>query len=368
MADTVNQLLSYIAPGAPATRRPADGNEPFLRPEVGFTPKWYRSALGIDFGERLHTDVDHRREAVLAMRGELRRRFPGTRVGRIDQPDEPLDLLTGTYGASLVAAIYGVPIVYAEDNWPNCAHEYLTDDEIDGLEPPNLDDSPVFSALMDQVERIAQLEGRVEGFMNWQGVLNNAQRLRGEQIFLDMYDAPERCNHLFDCVATTMIDGARRLHERQRESGVEVGFFTVSNCLVNMVSAASYREFLLPRDQRISEAYGTIGIHNCAWTADPYIDDYAAVPNLAYIDMGHESDMERARLAFPNARRSIMYTPMDVANKGLDEIHADFTAIAESYGPCDMVLADIEAGTPDERVLAVIDLCREIGEKAEASA
>ena len=46
------QLISYIAPGAPATRRPAEGNEPFLRPEIGFTPAWYRQHLDISFGER----------------------------------------------------------------------------------------------------------------------------------------------------------------------------------------------------------------------------------------------------------------------------------------------------------------------------
>ena len=51
------QLVSYIAPSAPATRRPATGNEPFIRPEIGFTPAWYRQHLEIDFGQRWHTDV-----------------------------------------------------------------------------------------------------------------------------------------------------------------------------------------------------------------------------------------------------------------------------------------------------------------------
>jgi len=59
---SVQQLISYIAPAAPATRRPAQGHEPFLRPEVGFTPRWYRAALGIDFGRRRHTEVAYVRE------------------------------------------------------------------------------------------------------------------------------------------------------------------------------------------------------------------------------------------------------------------------------------------------------------------
>jgi len=43
-----NQLISYIAP---ATRRPGNDNEPFIRPEIGFIPKWYQHSLNIKFVE-----------------------------------------------------------------------------------------------------------------------------------------------------------------------------------------------------------------------------------------------------------------------------------------------------------------------------
>ena len=357
------QLVSYIAPAAPATRRPAAGDEPYLRPEMGFTPNWYHHALGIDFGEQWHRDVEYRRCSLIAMRQELRRRFAGTCIGRIDRPDSPLDLLTGTFGACSVAAIYGVPILYTRDNWPTCTHQYLSDEQVDALTPPNLDDNPFWAALMGQLDRIAALEGRIEGFLNWQGVLNNAHRLRGEAIFFDLLDTPERVRHLFDCVCTTMIEAAKRLHQRQKTSGVEVGFFTASNCLVNMVSPGQYRELLLPFDQRIDEAFGCIGIHNCAWTADPYMDAYAETPHLGYIDMGLGSDLARARALFPTARRALMYTPMDLANKPLDVIREDLQRIAADYGPCDVVVADIEDGTPDETVLAFVRLCETISRR-----
>ena len=95
MPNQTCQLISYIAPAAPATRRWAQGDETFLRPEIGFTPKWYREKLQIDFGKRWHDDPDYRRQTVIAMRKELRRRFAGTRIGGIDRPDSSLDLLTG---------------------------------------------------------------------------------------------------------------------------------------------------------------------------------------------------------------------------------------------------------------------------------
>jgi hypothetical protein len=354
------QLISYIAPAAPATRRPAEGDEPFLRPEIGFTPRWYREKLGIDFGDRWHTDPAYRRETVIAMRDELRRRFPGTSIGGINRPAMPLDLLTGAYGACIVAGIYGVPVVYAKDNWPECEHQYLTDDEVDNLEPPDLDANRLFQHLMRQVDWIASREGCVEGFINWQGVLNNAYRLRGEALFYDMVENPSRCRRLFDCVCATMVEAANRLHERQRPTGVEVNFLTVSNCVVNMVSPEQYRNFLLPLDRRIAEAFRCIGIHNCAWTADPYMDDYATVPHLGYIDMGLDSDLTRARQTFPNARRGLMYTPTDLANKTLEAIHNDIVKIASDYAPCDVIVADIDASTPDGRVHAFLGLCETI--------
>ncbi|MHC4584625.1 MAG: uroporphyrinogen decarboxylase family protein [Planctomycetota bacterium] len=365
MSTETCQLISYIAPAAPATRRPATGSEPFMRPEIGFTPNWYHSTIGIDFSWRWHTDPAYRRQTLLEMRTELRRRFPETGIGGIDRPDRPMDILTGTYGCISVAAIYGIPVVYIENNWPNCEHKYLSDNELDNLEPPDLDNNLFFEGLMAQVDWIAASEGRIEGFMNWQGVLNNAYRLRGEKLFYDFLDCPQRCCHLFDCVCTTMIEAAGRLYERQLESGVRVEFFTVSNCLVNMISPEQYRDILLPFDCRIAESFGCIGVHNCAWNADPYIDDYAGVPNVKYIDMGLDSDLARAKELFTDARCALVYKPTDLVNKPMETIQDELERVAYEYAPCDVVVGDIDAGTPDEKVLALHDLCGQINNKME---
>jgi hypothetical protein len=286
----------------------------------------------------------------------LRRRFPGTRIGGVHRKDGPLDLLTGTFGACLVAAIYGVPLVYAADNWPNCAHQYLSDEQMAALRPPNLDHNEPFQNLLEQVDWIAAQEGQVEGFINWQGLLNNAHRLRGEALFTDLLERPEMCRHLFECLCATMIEGIRKLHDRQRRSGVELQFVTVSNCLVNLISPRTYRELLLPFDQRLAEVYGVIGIHNCAWNATPYLNAYAGIPGVAYLDMGIGSDLLQARSLFPEGRRAVMYTPMDLANKSSGGLEADLRRIGQECGPADVVCADIEAGAPDSRVLELVAL------------
>lgn len=359
------QLVSYIAHAAPATRRPARSDEPFLRPEIGFTPKWFHEALGIEFGETWHTDPEFRRDSIVAMATETTKRFgQAGQIGIMQEPDQPLDLLTGTFGALVVPGIYGVPIKYQSIDWPWSQHgQFLNDAASDALEPPTIDSNPFWEKLMEQLDWIERTNGRVEGFINWQGVLNSAYRLRGEEIFPDMISEPERVKHILGCVAQTMIDGIRRLYERQRKTGVELTHVTISNCLVNLISPDDYEEFLLPFDRQIAEAFDLIGIHNCAWNADGYTAPYATLPNVAYIDMGIESDLKTAKARFANARRALMYTPMDVHEKSLEVITSDFDRIARDYGPCDIVLADIDYGVPDERVRDLIDLCHRLSDK-----
>lgn len=359
------QLVSYIAHAAPATRRPARGDEPFLRPEIGFTPKWFHEALGIEFDESWHTNPEVRRNSIAAMATETRKRFGQVgQIGCMQEQDQPLDLLTGTFGALVVPGIYGVPIKYQSIDWPWSRHgQFLNDAAADALEPPSLDANPFWENLMLQLDWIERVNGRMEGFINWQGVLNSAYRLRGEEIFPDMISSPDRVKHILGCVAETMIDGIKRLYERQRKTGVELAHVTISNCLVNLISPDDYEEFLLPFDRQIADSFEMIGVHNCAWNADGYTAQYATLPDVAYIDMGIESDLRTAKARFTNARRALMYTPMDVREKSIEAITSDFEHIACNYGPCDIVLADIDYGVPDERVRELIDLCRRLSDK-----
>ena len=170
MSTETRQLISYIAPAAPATRQPVMGDEPFLRPEIGFTPNWFRTTTGINFGRKWHCEPAYRLKMLPIMLNEIKRRFPRTSIGGIDNPEKPPDLLTGTYGCVSIAAIYKIPIVYAEDNWPKSERSYLNDNEIDNLEPPNLERNPFFQELMAQVDWIASNEGKVEGYINFHNI------------------------------------------------------------------------------------------------------------------------------------------------------------------------------------------------------
>ena len=83
------QLLYYIPLAAIPGRRPADGTEPYLRPEVGFNPNWFHVRCGIDFSERWHEDPDYRLETVRVMAAEIGHRFQGHPIGGVAEGQPP---------------------------------------------------------------------------------------------------------------------------------------------------------------------------------------------------------------------------------------------------------------------------------------
>jgi hypothetical protein len=352
-------LRSYIAPGAPATRHPCNGTESALRIEFGFTPRWYRQHLDIDFSRRWHEDVLYRAACVEKMRCELQKRFPDIPIGGDFQTVPPANL-DGVYGALFVARLFGIPVEYYEDNWPAAEHQYLSEAAIMKLSPPELSSSPFFAELMDQMDVIEKEGGSIHGYVNWQGILNNAYRIRGPEILTDLMVNPELACHLFDVLAETMVQGMHLVYARQAETGVIVQHATVSNCLVNMVSPEQYRDFLLPRDTYIAGQFSLFGVHNCAWNVNPYIEDYATIKPLDYVDMGLDSDLKKARRLCPNTKRAVMYTPMDLRNKASEHLRADLVRIYNELAPCDVVMADIEAGTPDARVHELWEISQKI--------
>lgn len=366
----VKQLRNYIPLAGPATRCPCDGTETSFRASVGFTPRWFHDRLGIDFSEKWHQDPEYRYETLMEMRALLHQKFPQVEHFRprvADGVDLQCATLDGVYSAMLISMIYGLKVHYFVDNWPSTSpadcysKEYLSQ-----LKPICLDENPAFCQLERQMDTIEKRWGRISGYLNYQGVLNNAFRLRGQEIFFDMCDDPDFVHFLMNHITETMIAVAKRVQERQRRSGFPIDLITNSNCVINMISADMYEEFVLPYDQRIAEEFSAFGIHTCNWNATPYIDKLAMLPKMGYIDMGMDTDMEKMRRVFPDARRGVLYSPVKCEEQPLEEIARDFRRIAKHLGPCDIILADLETTITDERVTELLQLADKISEEFDS--
>jgi hypothetical protein len=133
---------------------------------------------------------------------------------------------------------------------------------------------------------------------------------------------------------------------------------------MNMISPRAYREFVFPYDKRIAESFERFGVHTCNWNVTPYLEELRRLPKVGYLDMGMMSDMKKARALFPEARRAVMYSPVKLQDAPVEEIRKDMERIYQELSPCDVVMADIQATTPDSRVNELLQICRTLEEQA----
>ena len=357
-------LRHYTPIAGPGTREACDGDESSFRVSLGFTPKWFHDRLGIDFSEKWHHDPVYRYDTFIMMKQYLYKKFPSIKMFKPqfkNGVDYTCATLDGAYGGLLIAAIYGQKIHYYHDNWPSAnVSECYSKEKL--LEMPVFDPetNPAFCKLVEQMNIIEKKWGKISGYLNYQGILNNAFRLRGQDIFIDMEDDPEFTFYLFNHIYETMLKAVRFVQERQRKSGFQIDLFSCSNCMINMISPEMYERFILPFDIKFSKEFPRFGIHTCNWDATPYLEKIRKIENLGYIDMGMASDMNEARKLFPDTRRTVLYSPVKIADYSLEEIERDLKKIYEEIGPCDIALCDIESNVPDEKVKNIIFIAEKI--------
>jgi hypothetical protein len=252
----------------------------------------------------------------------------------------------------------GCKLRFAPDRWPVITERpALTLQEMANFRVDDLLAAPIVADLARQMDIIEAHAGKIHGYLNWQGVLNNAFNVRGQEIFVEMIEQPEWAHRFFGLIADTMIALAQRVQARQRASGFYINQLDVSNCVMNMISPRMYREFIFPYDKKIAENFEYFGVHTCNWNATPYLPVLRELPKMGYLDMGIMSDLRRARVMFPDTRRAVMYSPVKLQDAPLEEIEKDLHRIRDELSPCDIVIADIPSTTSDARVNELLEMC-----------
>lgn len=355
------KLRNHIPISGPARREPADGAESDMRVSLGFEPAWFHQRCGINFSEKWHIDPFYRHKSLVKMKKELCKNFPSVSCWNEDFKDD-LSTISGCYGAYVIPKVFGFPLIYGKYRWPEIDknRRKLSVKEVEKLNVDDILKNTFAKEIFQQMDIIKNQWGKIHGYLNWQGVLNNAFILRGEDIFTDFYDRPAFTHHFFTLISDVMIRLALKVQKKQRESGFYINHFCVSNCTVNMVSPQIYREFLFPYDKKIAESFERFGMHTCNWNVTPYLEEIRKLPKVGYLDMGVMSDMKKVKKMFPEARRAVMYSPVRLQTANLNEIRKDMEKIYNELSPCDIVMADIQATTGDERVNELLNICKNL--------
>ena len=326
---------------------------------TGFMPAWWTQEYGITFGAPFHLDGEVHRCTLARMEEILRERFgdlPNFFCGDDYAGAHPVERACGD---ALIPALFGARVSFDDASGHPFAHGlHLTAEQTDALEVPDVAGHPIIARLLAPSRGVPAhpAQGwRTTGEPGFEGVINVAYKLRGQELFLDMVEAPERARHLFEVVWRTIHDCVQQVRTWQDPGGSRPRHFVNCNCLVNLISPAMYREQLLEFDQRFGGCFDLFGIHTCNWTVDPYLEDLARVPRLAYLDMGAESDLDRVHRLFPDLRPSMFVHPQRLKELSEREIGALIAGLGRRIGRGTILLSDLEAGTRDSQIRAAYE-------------
>ena len=361
----MGKLRSFVPIGGSIIWEPSDGSEGDLRPVLGFTPQWYHKYCGALLGENWHRDPLYRYESLVMMKTFLSRQFPEYGQFRLDFNEKGIEescaTISAAYGIMALPLAYGIPVIYGDDRWPEAKPAfYLSKEEIGRLKPFLPDDSPFMSELLSQIDVLYRNFGAAWGSVNYQGILNVATKVYGQDIFCEFYDDPEFAAFLLEHIARTMCTMAKTVQAKQRELGWHKDLFVVSNCTMNMISPELYEKFILPLDMEISQQFELFGMHTCNWDVTKYLPIIQKFSKMEYLDMGMVSDMKRARDCFPSARRAVIYSPGKLLSLSREEMKRELKEIYESCGPLDLILSGIDPNTTPDDVNAFLGIVKEL--------
>lgn len=338
-----------------------------MKYDITFHPKWWYKNADIHFTQEFFDDPEYRMDCDVKMRKTLYEHFGKYGIGEKNPEKRPLlgsDLLAAGY---LYSQLMGCEIIYEADNSPQVVCMGRDEDSIDDIKAPDLDSSPIWQATQKQIDYLMEHYGRVESYVNLQGIQNIAMDIMGQELFMAYYSSPDEVEALLEEITGLTLQVGRRLQavSPNLSGGVTAiveqtvpDCYLTSNCSVEMVSNDLYEEFLLPRDQTLAKAFPQFGIHHCGQTMEHVTDGYAKIPELVFAEVGAGSNIKAVREKLPNVFLNARYSPARLMEATKEEIEEEVKALA-LYGDS-ISCVGLDASVSDEQILNFLEACSKL--------
>lgn len=228
-------------------------------------------------------------DPMVMLQAELDALRPHLEIG-----DDRVPTVRVQFGTGQIAAAFGCSIHQPENNLPAAGGPVMSHAaDVHQLPVPSLDAGWYGKlSLWTEIWKQHLPEGVHIQHPDIQSAFNSAHLIRGNDILTDFYDHPDDLELLLDKVTDFMIAITR--HTKAAISDDTEWFFDwgalwkgtarISNCSMQMISPAFYRDHVLPRDKRFFETVNGGRVHYCGITGE-VIDDYFRIPAIAGLDV-----------------------------------------------------------------------------------
>ena len=301
-------------------------NNPILPVDIVLSPSWWFKHEGITFDRDFFYHPAKRVEAERKMEKVLYERWGAFGMGADRDSDLPQIGAVHLAAGFLVSEMLGCRIEYKEDTPPNVIPAEREDLNLD---IDAIFHSKAFNRFQQLTDSLKKKYGYLVGDVNWSGILNIALDLRGEMLFMDMFDKPDQVQKYLQNIGYVVEKFSTGIERETGTSSISVNrnvrfferpIYLHSECSHTMISTESYNQFLLPIDRIWSETYRPFGIHYCGTDPHRYAESFAKLPYLDFLDVGWGGDVKKLRQFLPNTFLNIRLSPVEIVKQSEEDI------------------------------------------------
>jgi len=342
-------------------RNPILNNEA-LPVDIVLHPSWWFHNEGIIFDEDFFFHPKKRVEVEMRMEKILYERWGKYGFGKDRDKEIPIIGAVHLAAGFFISEMLGCEVCYKEDSAPQvlCAH----------IEEPEIKQetgfqSKAFSKYQKLIENLKAKYGYLKGDINWSGILNVALDLRGENVFMDIYDNPETIKRFFTNIAQVIEKFTERIQKETGSSSISVNrnvrnipapIYLHSECSHTMISIQDYEKHLLPFDIHWSNKHRPFGIHYCGEDTHRYAEIFESVPNLDFLDVGWGGDIKLLRKHLPKTFLNIRLSPVEIIHHGVEEIRDIISRLVKDSGNAwltGLCCINMDHNVSDEKITAI---------------
>lgn len=310
-------------------------NNELLPVDVVFHPSWWYAQNGFSFDREFFFHPAKRVESEQRMEQVLYEKWGRYGLGENCNEKRPEVGPVHLAAGFILSEMMGCKVDYHEDSAPQVlpAHQSELHIDVEGAFR-----SPVFQQFERLIEDLQTSFGYVSGDINWGGVLNIAMDLRGERIFMDLFDQSEKVIEYFKSIGEVIGRFTEYLQYRTGSTSISVNrnvrnvnssLFLHSECSHTMISEADYRNFLFPIDVEWSRRYRPFGIHYCGDDPHRFGPIFSELPQLDFLDAGWGGNIAELRKHLPNTFLNIRLSPVELIEMDKNEIETTIIKLVE---------------------------------------
>lgn len=337
--------------------------------DIVLAPCWWYKNSGITFDSDFFYHPDRRVEVEKKMEAVLYNKWGQYGLGgnRNEERAEigPVHLAAGY----LLQEMIGCKVNYKEDSPPEVIP---ADNENLDLDIEQALKSNAFIRFNKLLEELKLKYNTLKGDINWSGILNIALDFIGQDIFIHMYEKPNKVKSFFNKIKLLINKFTMFVSKETGTTSISVNrnlinfnnpVFLHSECSHTMISVDNYNNFLLDYDIEWSKSIRPFGIHYCGPDPHRYAESFSMIPNLDFLDLGWGGNITELRKYLPNTFFNLRLSPVELIDMDVDVIRSTIIQMAEESGNPQLTgfcCINMDDNVSDKKITAIFQTVKEL--------